>query len=71
MKPCPDHSPNHLASRIARGTETILIRTEDMTVDEMSSFCALYTTLSDVVDWQLSKGCSGRTGHLCESVGPH
>ena len=31
IKPCPDFSPNQMASRITCGTETTLIRKEDKT----------------------------------------
>ncbi|GFW12585.1 hypothetical protein TNCV_818371 [Trichonephila clavipes] len=58
VKLCFNLSPNHLALRIACGTETSLVCKENDSVDEMSSFYAPYTILNGVVDSQLSKGCS-------------
>ncbi|GFU75352.1 uncharacterized protein TNCV_3951841 [Trichonephila clavipes] len=61
IKPCPDHSPNQNALRIASGTELTLIRKED-------------TTPLGGVGSQLSTGGSvqdgGRIGPLCEGVLP-
>ncbi|GFW65393.1 hypothetical protein TNCV_396591 [Trichonephila clavipes] len=73
IKPCPDLSPNQNALRIAYGTEPTLIRKED-TTPQLSSFCALCTTVNGGVGDQLSTGGSvqdgGRIGPLCEGVWP-
>ncbi|GFX25124.1 furin-like protease 2 [Trichonephila clavipes] len=61
MKLCPDLSPKQLALRIACGTETNPIRREHDSVNGMSSFCALYTTLNGAAGGHLSKDAAFRT----------
>ncbi|GFT93679.1 uncharacterized protein TNCV_1920541 [Trichonephila clavipes] len=63
IKPCPDLSPNQNALRIASGTEPTLIRKEGHdSIDQLSSFCALCTTVNGGVGGQLSTGGSIRDG---------
>ena len=45
IKPCPDFSPNQMASRITRGTETTLICKEDTTSLMQCPVFVLFTPL--------------------------
>ncbi|GFW71748.1 uncharacterized protein TNCV_219621 [Trichonephila clavipes] len=71
IKAGPDLSPNQNTLRIASGTEPTLIRRGHDSIDQLSSFCALCTTVNG---GQLSTGGivqdGGRIGPLCEGVWP-
>ncbi|GFV98785.1 uncharacterized protein TNCV_2913021 [Trichonephila clavipes] len=74
IKPGSDLSPNQNVLRISSGTKQTLLRKELDSIDQLSSFWALCTTVNGGVGGQLSTGGSvqdgGRIGPLCEGVWP-